>query len=87
VESLVAQLLEKQRGARDTECSCPDSTCLDTKSCMHQVTQINTIFHTLLEYISDSLDKMPRLLVKVLMFKSLRTILKSLVSITTSLTN
>ncbi len=37
VESLVGQLLEKQRGARDTECACPDSTCLDTKSCMHQV--------------------------------------------------
>lgn len=37
----MSQLLEKQRTARMTgslDCSDPDSTCLDSKSCIHQVT-------------------------------------------------
>ena len=41
VEAIVSQLLEKQRTARMTgslDCSDPDSTCLDSKSCIHQVT-------------------------------------------------
>lgn len=36
----MTQLLEKQRTARMTgslDCSDPDSTCLDSKSCIHQV--------------------------------------------------
>ena len=36
----MSQLLEKQRTARMTgslDCSDPDSTCLDSKSCIHQV--------------------------------------------------
>ena len=36
----MSQLLEKQRNARTMggmECSCPDSTCLDSKTCIHQV--------------------------------------------------
>ena len=40
VEAIVTQLLEKQRTARMTgslDCSDPDSTCLDSKSCIHQV--------------------------------------------------
>ena len=40
VEAIVTQLLEKQRTARMTgslDCSDPDSTCLDNKSCIHQV--------------------------------------------------
>ena len=40
MEAIVSQLLEKQRTARMTgslDCSDPDSTCLDNKSCIHQV--------------------------------------------------
>jgi len=42
VEAIVSQLLEKQRNARTMgamECSCPDSTCLDSKTCIHQATK------------------------------------------------
>ncbi|XP_023344878.1 calmodulin-binding transcription activator 2 isoform X5 [Eurytemora carolleeae] len=42
VEAIVVQLLEKQRTARTLghmECSCPDSTCLDSKTCVHQATK------------------------------------------------
>ena len=42
VEAIVSQLLEKQRTARLTgslDCSCPDSTCLDSKTCIHQAKQ------------------------------------------------
>ena len=38
VEAIVGQLMEKQRTARTLgtmECACPDSTCLDSSSCVH----------------------------------------------------
>ena len=42
MEAIVSQLLEKQRTARMTgslDCSCPDSTCLDSKTCVHHAKQ------------------------------------------------
>ncbi|KAK6618303.1 hypothetical protein RUM44_002755 [Polyplax serrata] len=46
VEAIVAQLMEKQRAARDAtltkqlECGCPDSTCADGKTCSHPMRRI-----------------------------------------------
>ena len=42
VEAIVGQLMEKQRTARTMgtmECACPDSTCLDSSSCVHTAPQ------------------------------------------------
>ena len=42
VEAIVGQLMEKQRTARSLgtmECACPDSTCLDSSSCVLHTTQ------------------------------------------------
>ena len=49
----MSQLLEKQRTARMTgslDCACPDSTCLDSKTCIHQVT---TTKHTKVAFFID----------------------------------
>lgn len=49
VEAIVAQLMEKQRLARQAalvkqlECGCPDSTCADGKSCSHPMRRINSV--------------------------------------------
>ena len=40
----MGQLMEKQRTARTLgtmECACPDSTCLDSSSCVHTTSQPN----------------------------------------------
>ncbi|XP_018318832.1 calmodulin-binding transcription activator 1 isoform X2 [Agrilus planipennis] len=48
VETIVSQLMEKQRVARQAalvkqlECGCPDSTCADGKSCSHPMRRIGT---------------------------------------------
>lgn len=45
---IVAQLMEKQRTARQAalvkqlECGCPDSTCADGKSCSHPMRRLNS---------------------------------------------
>ncbi|XP_037868467.1 calmodulin-binding transcription activator 2 isoform X2 [Bombyx mori] len=46
VEAIVGQLMEKQRAARaaalarQLECSCPDSTCQDSRNCTHPLRRI-----------------------------------------------
>ncbi|XP_052124289.1 calmodulin-binding transcription activator 1 isoform X3 [Frankliniella occidentalis] len=46
VESIVTQLMERQRAARaatlskQLECGCPDSTCADGKTCSHPIRRI-----------------------------------------------
>ncbi|GBP61341.1 Calmodulin-binding transcription activator 1 [Eumeta japonica] len=46
VEAIVGQLMEKQRAARaaalarQLECSCPDSTCQDSRTCAHHLRRI-----------------------------------------------
>lgn len=48
VEAIVAQLMEKQRAARQAalvkqlECGCPDSTCADGKSCSHPMRRLSS---------------------------------------------
>lgn len=48
VEAIVGQLMEKQRAARaaalarQLECSCPDSTCQDSRNCTHALRRVQT---------------------------------------------
>ncbi|XP_041978792.1 calmodulin-binding transcription activator 2 isoform X1 [Aricia agestis] len=48
VEAIVGQLMEKQRAARaaalarQLECGCPDSTCQDSRTCVHPLRRIQT---------------------------------------------
>ncbi|XP_034241872.1 calmodulin-binding transcription activator 1 isoform X4 [Thrips palmi] len=48
VESIVTQLMERQRAARSAalakqlECGCPDSTCADGKTCSHPIRRITS---------------------------------------------
>ncbi|XP_063364122.1 calmodulin-binding transcription activator 2 [Cydia amplana] len=48
VEAIVGQLMEKQRAARaaalarQLECGCPDSTCQDSRTCVHPLRRIQS---------------------------------------------
>lgn len=48
VEAIVGQLMEKQRAARaaalarQLECGCPDSTCQDSRTCVHPLRKIQS---------------------------------------------
>ncbi|XP_055919254.1 uncharacterized protein LOC129951227 isoform X3 [Eupeodes corollae] len=62
VESIVSQLMEKQRLARQAalvkqlECGCPDSTCADGKSCSHPMRRIG-IMKTLSDKRNDAYNQ------------------------------